>query len=243
MLSTSYDAFVPSNVSAFATLANFTSTPPYVPFDQINQLLQPLDEKYNITRAYVAEVNSLSVLNHDLRVISYAFGLLQTGFPSQSSPPALQITAEELTERVYLASILHDTGLTRDNKTLENPAHTMTFEIFGAFLAYDHLHAVEYPSTSDQFIGDVAQSIIFHTSIFGTGNSSAAAALLHMAAYFDVGGWDVFGPGFFRTFWNNQTVRDIEKAFPRLDFSNEIADDVEEMLQDKPDCIFSHYVG
>jgi hypothetical protein len=243
MLSASYDAFVPSNVSAFATLPNFASAPPYVPFDQINQILQPLDEKYNITRAYVAEVNSPSILNHNLRVISYAFGLLQAGFPSQSSPTAPQITTEELTEQLYLAGILHDTGLTRDKKTLKNPAHTMTFEVFGALLAYEHLHTVKYPSTNDQFIGVVTQSIVFHSSSFGVGNSSAALALLHLGAFLDVGGWDAFGPGLFRTLWNNQTVADIEKAFPRLDVSDEIADDIEEMLKDKPDCVLNHYVS
>jgi hypothetical protein len=243
MLSASYNAFVPSNVSAFAALANFTSTPPYVPFDQIHRLIQPLDEKYNITRAYVAEVNSPDVINHNLRALSYALGLLQTGFPSQSSPAAQQIATEELTERLYLTSILHDTGLTRDKKTLENPAHVLSFELFGALLAYDHLHAVKYPSTNDKFIGDVAQSIVFHTSILPGGNSSAVAALIHLSTYLDVGGWDIFGPGLLRNFWNNQTVEDIEKAFPRLNFSTEMGDDLAEMLHDKPDCIVGHYVS
>jgi hypothetical protein len=244
MLSTTYNAFVPSNVSAFALLGNFTSpTPPFVPFDEINKLLQPLDEKYNLSHQYVAQVNSPSILNHNLRMICYSFGLLLSGFPSQPSHGAAQIPMEELTERIYLSSMLHDLGVSKDPVTLEHPAHTMTFELFGGFLAYDHLHTVNYPSVDDTFIGDVVQGTVLHTSILDAGNSSAAASLLHLSAFLDIVGWEAFGPDIFPRFWNNQTIAQIEEAFPRLELSDEFADDVEEMLKDKPDCIISHYVS
>jgi hypothetical protein len=240
MLSTTYSAFVPSNVSAFALLGNFTSpTPSFVPFDEINKLLQPLDAKYNLSRQYATQVNSPSILNHNLRMICYSFSLLLSGFPSQHGT---QIPAEELTERIYLSSMLHDLGLSKDTVTLKHPAHTMSFELFGGFLAYDHLHAVKYPSVSNAFIGDVVQGTVLHTSFFDTGNSSAAAFLLHISAYLDTVGWDVFGPGVLRHFWNNETIAEIEKEFPRLNVSEEIPDELEEMLKDKPDCILSHYV-
>jgi hypothetical protein len=244
MLSTTYSAFVPSNVSAFALLGNFTSPiPPFVPFNEINELLQPLDEKYNLSHQYVTQVNSPSILNHNLRMICYSFGLLLSGFPSKPSFGSTQIPTEVLTERIYLSSMLHDLGVSKDPVTLEHPAHTMTFELFGGFLAYDHLHAIKYPSVDNAFIGDVVQSTLLHTSIFDTGNSSAAAMLLHLSAFLDILGWEAFGPDVFPRFWNNQTIAQIEEAFPRLELSDEFADDVEEMLKDKPDCILSHYVG
>jgi hypothetical protein len=244
MLSTTYNAFVPTNVTAFALLANFTSpNPPFVSFDEINKLLQPLDEKYNLSHQYAAKINSPSILNHNLRMICYAFGLLHTGFPSQPGLGAEQIPVEELTERIYLSSMLHDLGLSEDPVTLEHPAHTMSFEIFGGFLGYEHLHAVNYPSVDNVFIGDVVQGTILHTSILDTGNSSAAAFLIYISSYLDVAGWDIFGPGVLRHFWNNETIAEIEKAFPRLNISDEVADGLEEMLKDKPDCILSHYVG
>jgi hypothetical protein len=244
MLSATYNAFIPSNVSAFALLGNFTSpTPPFVPFDEINKLLQPLVEKYKFSRQYVAHVNSPSILNHNLRMICYSFALLLTGFPSQPSLGAAQIQTEELTEKIYLSSMMHDLGLSKDPVTLEHHAHTMSFELFGAFLAYDHLHTVNYPSVDDAFIGDVVQSTVLHTSIFDAGNSSAAAMLLHLSAFLDIVGLEAFGPDIFPRFWNNKTISEIEKAFPRLNLSEEFADDVEEMLKDKPDCITGHYVS
>jgi hypothetical protein len=243
MLLTAYNAFVPSNHSAFALLGNFTSpTPPFVPFKEINKLLQPLDEKYNLSHQYVAHVNSPSILNHNLRVICYSFGLLLTGFPSQPALGTEQISVEELSDRIYLSSMLHDLGVSKDPVTLKHPAHTMSFELFGGFLAYDHLHALNYPSVDDAFIGDVVQGTVLHTSIFDTGNSSAAAMLLHLSAHLDIQGLQAFGPDIFPRFWNNRTISEIEKAFPRLQVSEEFATDVAEMLKVKPDCILSHYV-
>jgi hypothetical protein len=54
-------------------------------------------------------------------------------------------------------STLHDLGVGKDPKTLKHLAHTMTFELFGGFLAYDHLYAVSYPSVDDALIGEVVE--------------------------------------------------------------------------------------
>jgi hypothetical protein len=261
-LSPSYNAYIPSNVSAFVQLplANRTqASPHYVPFDEIDKLLKPLQEKYKLSRQYVERINSPSILNHNLRMICYAFALLHTGFPSQvahtvqsgdSTEINGQISAEELTERIYLSCMLHDLGTTRDPNTLSHPAHTMSFEFFSGFLAYDHLHSIKHAhkhpnavNLDDVFISDIVQSTFLHTSFFTTGFSSSTAGLLHLCAFLDVGGWDVFGPDVFPKLWNKRTVTEIEERFPRLEIAEQAADGMERMLREKPDCVLSHYVS
>ncbi|KAK1233720.1 hypothetical protein PQX77_003107 [Marasmius sp. AFHP31] len=172
----------------------------------------------------------------------YAYALLHTGFPSRHTSVE-QISAEELRDRIYLSAMLHDLGLRKDEEAFHHLAHTTSFEIFGGFLAYDHLKSTAYPGVGASIVGDVIQSTNLHTtSAFIAGNSSAAAQLLHVCAVFDVAGWDSFGKGFLDSFWHDQTIVEIEKAYPRESLPAEFSEFVTETRENMPDALMSHIV-
>ncbi|KAJ7851229.1 hypothetical protein B0H14DRAFT_3451426 [Mycena olivaceomarginata] len=94
------------------------------------------------------------------------------------------IAFDELALRVYHTCLLHDLGLTNTSAVLAHPAHAMTFELHGAFMAYGHLHAVA-PTYDVARVGDIVQSIVLDTSSWVVGNSSAAGQLMSLTAFFD----------------------------------------------------------
>ncbi|KAL0056870.1 hypothetical protein AAF712_016515 [Marasmius tenuissimus] len=236
---TTFNAFVPTNVPEFAQAANFSAH--YVPFAKLNALFLEADQKFNKSHTYVSTVNSPAILSHNIRLMLYAYALLRTGFPSGYASVE-QISADELRDRIYLSAMLHDLGLRKDEEALHHLAHTTSFEIFGGFLAYDHLKSTTYPGVGASIVGDVIQSTNLHTSAFTAGKSSAAAQLLHICAVFDVAGWDSFGKGFLDSFWHNQTVAEIEKAYPRGSLPAEFSEFVVETGENMPDALMSHIV-
>ncbi|KAJ8085665.1 hypothetical protein PM082_004483 [Marasmius tenuissimus] len=234
-----FDAFVPTNVPDFAQAANLTAQ--YVPFAELNALFLEADQKFNASHAYVSTVNTPAILNHNIRTIFYAYALLHTGFPSQN-PSIGRISSSELVDRIYLSAMLHDLGTTKNEEALQHLAHTTSFEIFGSFLAHDHLKSTAYPGVGAPIVGDVIQSTTLHTTfVFTAGNSSAAAQLLHICTSFDVIGWDVFGKGFLDAFWHNQTIAEIEKAYPRREFPVEFSEFIRE-TGGNPDALINHTV-
>ena len=234
-----FDAFVPTNVPDFAKAANLSAQ--YVPFADVNALFLEADEKFSATHAYVATVNSPAILTHNIRVMLYAYALLHTGFPSQT-PSVPQISSGELTDRIYLAAMLHDLGLWKDEKALQHLAHTTSFEIFGGFLAYEHLKSTAYPGVGAPIVGDVIQSTNLHTIDFSVGNSTATGQLLHISAFLDVVGWDTFGKGFFDSFWHNQTIAEIETAYPRGALPTEFSEFARETQVNMPEALLNHIV-
>ncbi|KAJ8085668.1 hypothetical protein PM082_004486 [Marasmius tenuissimus] len=232
-----FDAFVPSNVPDFLQIANLTAQ--YVPFAELNALFMEADRKFNASHAYVSTVNSPAILNHNIRIMFYAYALLHTGLPSQH-PSVEQISSEELRDRIYLSAMLHDLGASKDNEVLQHLAHTTSFEIFGGFLAHDHLKSTAYPGVGAPIIGDVIQSTALHTSIFTAGQSSAASQLLRICAIFDVFGWDGLGKGVFDSFWDDQTIKEIEEAYPRREFPVEFSQFLVETQANMPDALITH---
>ncbi|KAJ7590235.1 hypothetical protein C8J56DRAFT_1163845 [Mycena floridula] len=134
---------------------------------------------------------------------------------------------------------MHDMGITNNTGALAHPAHAMSFELWGALMAYDHLHEA-HPELDAVQVGDVAQSIALHTSVYLKGNSSAVGWLLQNTAVFDFGGYDVYGPGSFDPFWNTQTIAEIEKVYPRDTFIPEFNTILGREIQEKPNCIITH---
>ncbi|KAK1225753.1 hypothetical protein PQX77_011296 [Marasmius sp. AFHP31] len=234
-----FDAFVPSNVPDFLQVANLTAQ--YVPLTELNALFLEADEKFNASHAYVSTVNTPAILNHNIRIMLYAYALLHTGFPSGHSSVE-QIPSEELSDRIYLSGMLHDVGLTKNEEALQHLAHTTSFEIFGGFLAHDHLRSTAYPGVGAPIIGDVIQSTNLHTLAFTAGQSSAAAQLLHICSAFDLLGWDGFGKGVFDLLWHNQTIAEIETAYPRREFTQEFLAFFKEIGANMPDALISHMV-
>jgi hypothetical protein len=171
------------------------------------------------------------VFVHVLRTFYFALSLLYNGFPS-GTLGVPQIAFPELSLRLYHTSLLHDLGWTNTTEGLEHPAHAMTFELHGAFMTYEHLHAVA-PTFDAERVGDIVQSIVLHTSNWTMGNSSATAQLVSLSVNFDIGGYDSLGPDGidFNRLFNRSTVEEIEKAFPRGDFYDQGAAAIERETQ------------
>jgi hypothetical protein len=155
-----------------------------------------------------------------------------------------QIGFEELSLRLYHTTLLHDLGWSNNTEALDHPAHAMTFELHGAFMAYEHLHAAA-PDLDAQQVGDIVQSIVLHTSQWPSGNSSATQILMSISALFDIGGYN--GTGLvgldFSRLWHPKTIEEIEKAYPRGDLYQEGLSIFDREFVQKPNCLLSHYPG
>ncbi|KAJ7918370.1 hypothetical protein B0H13DRAFT_2321345 [Mycena leptocephala] len=234
-----FDAYVPSNPQDFFALSKIK--PNYVPFETLNAV--PLDATHAASFAYAKKLTPPATFLHVLRTFYFALTLLYNGFPSQT-PGVPQIAFEELTLRLYHTCVLHDLGWTRTAEGLEHPAHAMTFELHGAFMAYEHLHEVA-PSFDAEQVGDIVQSIVLHTSQWSSGNSSATEFLMFLTVFFDAVGYANPGPDGldFNLMFNRTTVQEIEKAYPRSDFYIEGRDTLEREFAEKPNCLFSHVPG
>lgn len=234
-----FDAYVPSNILDFLALSRIS--PGYVPFETLRAV--PLDIVAPATFAYAKRITPPAVFVHVLRTFYFAISLLYNGFPS-GTPGVPQIAFPELSLRLYHTSLLHDLGWTNTTEGLEHPAHAMTFELHGAFMTYEHLHAVA-PTFDAERVGDIVQSIVLHTSNWTTGNSSATAQLVALSAFFDIGGYDNLGPDGidFNRLFNRSTVEEIEKAFPRGDFYDQGTAAIEREFEEKPNCLLGHRLG
>ncbi|KAF7331010.1 hypothetical protein MVEN_02441300 [Mycena venus] len=179
-----FDAYVPSNTLDFLALSKIK--PDYVPFETLNAV--PLDIAAPATFAYAKRLTPPAVFLHVLRTFYFALALLYNGFPS-GTPGVPQIAFQELTLRLYHTCVLHDLGWTNTTEGLSDPAHAMSFELHGAFMTYEHLHAVA-PTYGPETVGDIVESIVLHTSNWPIGNSSAAGQLISLTAFFDVEGYD-----------------------------------------------------
>ncbi|KAJ6482465.1 hypothetical protein C8R45DRAFT_1099751 [Mycena sanguinolenta] len=212
-----FDAYVPSNGLDFFAVSNFTPT--YVPLTPPATFL------------------------HVIRCFYFALALLYTGFPS-GTPGVPQIAFDELTLRLYHTTLLHDLGFSNTSEAPNNPAHAMTFELHGGFMAYDHLHAAA-PNLDAYQVGDIVQSIVLHTSQWPFGNSSANQILMSISAMLDVGGYNGTAlPGLnFSSLWHPKTVEEIEKAYPRGNFYQEGIAGLDSEFGRKPNCLLSHVPG
>ncbi|KAJ6624750.1 hypothetical protein B0H10DRAFT_2005976, partial [Mycena sp. CBHHK59/15] len=221
-----FDAYVPSDGKEFFELAKFK--PAYVSLAELQAVA--LDAAHQASFALAEKITPPATFAHCSRCYFFGMAMLYNGFPSET-PRVPQISLEELTRRWYHCAILHDLGLTKDPEALAHPANAMSFELHGAFMVYEHLHAAD-PKLDAVQVGDVVQSIITHTS--------AVAMLLKMCTGFDGLGYDAFGPGSLDFLQNRKTVQEIEKAYPRGAFGEEALDIVATEMARKPDCLMSH---
>ncbi|KAJ7733796.1 hypothetical protein B0H16DRAFT_1696021 [Mycena metata] len=219
-----FDAFVPSNGPAFLAASNITPA-------------------YAASFAYAKKLTPPGVFGHVIRCFYFALALLYTGFPS-GTPGVAQIGFEELALRLYHTTLLHDLGLSNATMALTHPAHAMTFELHGAFMAYEHLHAAA-PNLDPFQVGDIVESIVLHTSQWSSGNSSANQILMALSALFDVGGFN--GTGIvgldFKQLFDPRTVAEIEQAYPRGDFYEAGITAFDREFTEKPNCLLGHYPG
>ncbi|KAJ6550173.1 hypothetical protein B0H19DRAFT_1265035 [Mycena capillaripes] len=238
--SKTFDAYVPSNGPDFLALSKIQ--PDYVPFATLQAVVIDRASKGD-SFAYAKRLSPPAVFGHVVRCFYFALALLYTGFPS-GTPGVAQIGFEELSLRLYHTSLLHDLGWSNNTEVLTHPAHAMTFELHGAIIAYEHLHAAA-PKLDAFQVGDIVESIVLHTSTWSSGNSSANQILMLISALFDVGGYngtELVGIDF-SSLWNPRTVAEIERAYPRADFYNDALSIFDREFVQKPNCLNSHFPG
>ncbi|KAJ6558832.1 hypothetical protein DFH09DRAFT_1485929 [Mycena vulgaris] len=230
---------VPSNLTDFFAPANIK--PDYVPFETLRAAV-PLDAAHAATFEYAKRITPAFGFTHVLRCLYFALAILYNGFPS-GTPGVAQISFDELNTRLAHTILLHDLSWSTIPEGLTHPAHAMTFELHGGIMAYEHLLAAA-PDLDAQQLGDIVQSIVLHTSSWASGTSSANQILMFISAFFDVFGWDALGPGSFDSLLNRTTVQEIEREFPRGNFSSQVGTVIfDREFEEKPNCLLSHFPG
>ncbi|KAF7292494.1 hypothetical protein MKEN_01473600 [Mycena kentingensis (nom. inval.)] len=235
-LPATFDAYVPTNISQLMRRLS----PVYVPFTELQAIpaghARERKASFDLAERLVPPESFL----HSIRCYYFALGTLYSGFPS-GTPGVPQISTTELATRLYHTALLHDLGWTQTQEGLAHPAHTMTFELFGGIRAYEHL-LDKVPSLNGTEVSDIVQSIMLHSIApqWDVGMSSATGMLMSLSAWFDVGGYDLAGPGSRDSMISRDTVREIEAAYPRGKFAAEGTEILDSELARKPDCLISH---
>ncbi|KAJ7791693.1 hypothetical protein B0H14DRAFT_2934553 [Mycena olivaceomarginata] len=125
-----FDAFVPSGGPDFLA----------VPFTTLSAV--PIDTAAHAASfAYAQKLTPPASFLDVLRCFYFALALLYTGF-SSGTPGVPQIGFEELSNL--------------DALVLDHPAHAMTFELHGGFMAYEQLHTAAPDLDAQQFLMSVS---------------------------------------------------------------------------------------
>ncbi|AIQ14184.1 HD domain-containing protein [Paenibacillus durus] len=143
----------------------------------------------------VLELSPQFLFNHSVR--TYRFGGLLSQREGMKLDPEL----------FYLASILHDIGLTK------RCDHGHSFEVDGADAADEFLTQHGYPRDK---IDIVREAIVLHTSLLAE-EKQPEIALVHFGAGFDVGAFHIKD-------LPSSSVQQILEAYPRLGFKKAFAE-------------------
>ncbi|WP_322047388.1 HD domain-containing protein [Paraburkholderia sp. J67] len=121
-------------------------------------------------------------------------------------------------ELVYLASLLHDLGLSDDH------AADKRFEVDGADAASRFLHAHDYPEAKIEIVWD---AIALHSAADIADRREPEVALVHFGAHVDVMGlrMDEIPP---------QLIDDTLALYPRLGFKKAFTEALAEVARRKP---------
>jgi hypothetical protein len=121
-------------------------------------------------------------------------------------------------ELVYLASLLHDLGLSKDHIADKR------FEVDGADAASRFLHVHDYPKTKVDIVWD---AIALHSSAEIADRREPEVALVHFGAHVDVLGlrMDEISP---------QLIDDTLALYPRLGFKEAFTEALAEVARRKP---------
>ncbi|KAF7328836.1 hypothetical protein MVEN_02513000 [Mycena venus] len=132
-----FDAFITANFSHFLESAQIR--PNYISFNTLQFI--PLDDAHKDVAKYTEKLLPNLAFGHSVRAYYFALAMLHNGFPS-GTPGVPQINFKDLQRKLYHACAIHDIGWTTHPDVASHPARTMSFELFGGILAFEHLRTV-----------------------------------------------------------------------------------------------------
>ncbi|EFR02903.1 cyanamide hydratase [Nannizzia gypsea CBS 118893] len=163
--------------------------------------------------------------HHSMRVYHFGIAIKRYAFPTWAFSD----------ETYFITCMLHDIGTTEENLR----ASRMSFELYGGFLAMDLLQYPidEHASTivdpekrvtaSNALAESVVEAIMRHQDIRDTGKITALGQLIQLATIFDnIGGHEqLLSP---------ETVKDVIKHYPRIQWNNCFAATIRKEVSLKP---------
>jgi len=121
-------------------------------------------------------------------------------------------------ELVYIASLLHDLGLSQDH------AADKRFEVDGADAASKFLHTHDYPQAKNDIVWD---AIALHSAADIADRREPEVALVHFGAFVDV-------MGLRKEEISPQLIDDTIALYPRLGFKRAFTEALAEVARKKP---------
>ncbi|GBF63854.1 cyanamide hydratase [Trichophyton mentagrophytes] len=163
--------------------------------------------------------------HHCMRVYHFGIAMKRYAFPTWAFSD----------ETYFITCMLHDIGTTEDHLR----ASRMSFELYGGFIAMDLLQYPinEHASTiidpekrvtaSNALAESVVEAIMRHQDIRDTGKITALGQLIQLATIFDnIGGHEqLLSP---------ETVKDVIKNYPRMQWNNCFAATIRKEISLKP---------
>ncbi|KAL7808381.1 hypothetical protein V8C26DRAFT_296612 [Trichoderma gracile] len=175
-------------------------------------------------QSYAKERLPIQTFNHSMRVFYFSSAIVKQQFPEHAdtfSPSTLA-----------LVSLLHDIGTAEENLA----ATHMSFEFYGAFKALNLL--LELGASKDQAEA-VAETIIRHQDLGNVGNITFLGQVIQLATIYDNASNHPYVKNI-TDIIHTDTLADVTKAFPRLQWLGCFADTIDREEALKPWCHSTH---
>ncbi|KAL7928936.1 cyanamide hydratase [Trichoderma chlorosporum] len=175
-------------------------------------------------QGYAKEKLSIETFNHSMRVFYYASAIVKQQFTEQAktfSPSTLA-----------LVCLLHDIGTAEENLAATN----MSFEFYGGFKALNLL--LELGASKDQAEA-IAETIIRHQDLGTVGNITFLGQVIQLATIYD----NVSDHPYIKNLTeiiHNDTLQDVVKTFPRMQWLGCFARTIDREEELKPWCHSTH---
>lgn len=186
----------------------FTQAPQPLPVE--GKLLPPQTRACNQAYDHVRNQLPEEIVNHCSRVFAFGMAILNT--QDFDVDP----------ETFYLAALFHDIAASPKNIT----ATKLSFEFYGGILAREWL--LDNGVTEDR-VDSVVEAIFRHT-LFTGAKIHACGQLLQLATTVDV-------LGSHKNLVHDDTIDNVVKAYPRLQWNEYFAKAMDDEIEAKPGCL------
>jgi HD superfamily phosphohydrolase YqeK len=199
-----------------------------IPTSPVAGVKFPVTDLTSKAFAYVQTHNTPTVANHVIRSTLFAL-IIARKVPSYASCDA---------ESIFLATIMHDLGWSSTSSLISKDKR---FEVDGANAAREFIHSnaeTNGAKWTEQRIQMIWDAIAMHTSpsISLHGQPGVAVVTYGITA-------DFFGPNSPGRVITVDELREVVKAYPRLDFEAELKQITCNLCTQKPETTYDNFVG